>query len=157
MRPAICFFFLFVTFFSGTEVVAAPEGKPYGKAITITTKPVSMAEALSLLAKGTPKDEILVQAKVDKVCQSKGCWFAVKEQGQEIRVTFKGYSFFVPKDSAGTQAVMQGKIFEKEISAAEARHYAKDEGKSPAEVAKITSGTKQPWFEASGLILTKSN
>jgi hypothetical protein len=72
-----------------------------------------------------------------------------------VRVTFKDYSFFVPKDSAKAEALVQGKIFEKKISAAEARHYAKDEGKPAAEVKKIKEGSVSPWFEASGIKLDR--
>jgi len=135
---------------------ALPEspGKAYGQGVTLTAEPISLKEALQRQTELAGKD-ILVKAEVGQVCQSKGCWFMLKEGDAQVRVTFKDYSFFVPKDSAKQMALVQGRIFEKEISAAEARHYAKDAGQPKEEVKKITEGTKSPWFEATGLTLKK--
>jgi cytochrome c-type biogenesis protein CcmE len=126
----------------------------YGKGVTIKEAPVSLTEAIKNLKSNDGK-EIVVKAKVEKVCQSKGCWLVLKDGESQVRVTFANYSFFVPKNSAESEAVVQGKLFEKEISAAEARHYAKDEHKPAKEVAKIQASQKAPWFEATGLTLSK--
>lgn len=126
------------------------ESKSFGKGVTLAETPISLSEALKRKTELAGKD-ILVKAEVAQVCQSKGCWLTLKDGSQEVRVTFKDYSFFVPKDSAKREAVVQGKIFDKEISAAEARHYAKDAGQPESEVKKITEGAKSPWFEATGL------
>jgi hypothetical protein len=136
------------------RALASAEGKSYGKGITLQQEPISLKEALA--KKEELKDkEILVKAKVDTVCQAKGCWLTLKEGKTEVRVTFADYSFFVPKDSAAKTAVMQGKLFDKEITAAEARHYAQDAKMPKEEIAKITQPVKTPWFEATGLTLSK--
>jgi len=129
-------------------------GKSYGKGVTLAAEPISLKEAIKRQAEFDGKD-ILVKAEVGQVCQSKGCWIVLKDGDAQVRVTFKDYSFFVPKDSAKQMAVVQGRIFEKEISPAEARHYAKDAGQPKEEVKKITEGSKAPWFEATGLTLKK--
>lgn len=138
----------------GTRAVASAEGKSYGKGITLKEEPISLKDALA--KKDELKDkEILVKAKVATVCQAKGCWLTLKEGATEVRVTFANYSFFVPKNSAAKEAVMQGKLFDKEITAAEARHYAQDAKMPKEEIAKITQPVKTPWFEATGLTLSK--
>lgn len=136
-------------------VASAPTAeKSYGKGITLKEEPISLKDALA--KKDELKDkEILVKAKVATVCQAKGCWLTLKEGATEVRVTFANYSFFVPKNSATKEAVMQGKLFDKEITAAEARHYAQDAKMPKEEIAKITQPVKTPWFEATGLTLSK--
>jgi len=128
------------------------EGKSYGKGVTLNSPPISLTEALEKKNELGGKD-ILVKAEVAQVCQSKGCWMMLKDGDKQVRVTFSNYSFFVPKDSANQDALVQGKIFEKKISAAEARHYAKDAGMPAEEVKKIKEGSTSPWFEATGLSL----
>lgn len=135
-------------------VASAPSAeKSYGKGITLKEEPISLKEALAKKSELQGK-EILLKAKVATVCQSKGCWLTLKEGQTEVRVTFANYSFFVPKNSAAKEAVMQGKIFDKEITAAEARHYAQDAKMPKAEIAKITQPVKTPWFEATGLVFS---
>jgi hypothetical protein len=96
------------------------------------------------------------KARVDSVCQSKGCWMVLDlENGQEVMVKFKDYSFFVPKDIAGDIVIVHGKAFVSETSVEEQRHYAEDAGKSPAEVQKITTPERTLSFEADGVKIFK--
>jgi len=95
--------------------------------------------------------EVLINSKIDTVCQEKGCWMVLKDERQQIRVTFKNYGFFVPKDLANSRCNVQGKLVEKTLSVGEARHYLKDEGKSKAEIAKVTEPQKVLHFVATGV------
>jgi len=53
-------------------------------------------------------------------------------QGNEsVRVTFKDYGFFVPKDGAGHRAVVEGTLEEEEMSEAMVKHLAEDAGEDP--------------------------
>ena len=47
--------------------------------------------------------ELVFEATIDEVCQMKGCWMTL-ESDQKVRVTFKDYGFFVPKDAGGTES-----------------------------------------------------
>jgi len=140
------------------EAKTNPDGsKTYGKGVTLKDEPLSLAQALKQKEALAGK-EIVVRAQVDQVCQAMGCWLTLKDPKDKtanVRVSFDNYSFFVPKDSAKRTANVQGKLFDKELSAAEARHYAKDAGKSAAEQAKIKAPVKQAWFEATGLTLSQ--
>ena len=47
------------------------------------------------------------EAKVRRACEKKGCWMELAGAegiGPGMRVTFKDYGFFVPKDSRGRWA-----------------------------------------------------
>ncbi|HRV52274.1 MAG: hypothetical protein FNNCIFGK_01323 [Bacteroidia bacterium] len=124
----------------------------FGKKITAdNARPAS--EVPALLAK---KDTVTVKltGKINSVCQKKGCWMMMETaDGNTMRVRFKDYDFFVPKDCAGKTAVIQGIAFNDVTSVAELRHYAEDAKKSKEEIEKITEPEKSPAFEAEGVII----
>jgi hypothetical protein len=93
-------------------------------------------------------------ATVTDVCQAKGCWMKLQlEDGTQAMVRFKDYAFFMPKDIAGKEVVVDGKAFVDMMSVEDQRHYAKDEGKSEEEIAAITEPKKTFSFEASGVLI----
>ncbi len=101
-------------------------------------------------------DKIKIEGEVESVCKMKGCWVKLKlDNGETMRVTFKDYGFFVPKDIEGKKMVLQGESKVKETSVDELKHYAKDAGKSDAEIAKITSPKKELTFVATGVLVQK--
>ena len=67
---------------------------------------------------------VTVEGKVDKVCQMKGCWLGLMPPGEGggVRVTFENYGFFVPKDSMGWMARLEGKFVREELSKREVDH-----------------------------------
>jgi hypothetical protein len=70
----------------------------------------------------TPLDQIMrepskfatktvrTEGVVSAVCKSMGCWMELAEPGGQAHIKMAGHSFFVPKDSKGHRAVVQGKI-----------------------------------------------
>lgn len=92
-------------------------------------------------------------AKVNEVCQSKGCWMRLNIGDQEAMVKFKNYGFFMPKNIADKEVIVHGKAFVAEISIEEQRHYAEDAGKSEEEIAVIIEVEKTLSFEADGVLL----
>jgi hypothetical protein len=93
-------------------------------------------------------------AKVDAVCQAKGCWMTLNlEDGNQVMVKFKDYGLFVPKDIAGKEVIVNGLAFVEEVSVDEQRHYAEDAGKSAEEIAAITTPKKTFSFEADGVLI----
>ena len=96
------------------------------------------------------------KATVTDVCQAKGCWMKVQLQdGQVSMVRFKDYGFFMPKDIAGKEVIVNGFAFVEAMSVEDQKHYAKDGGRSEAEIAKITQPKKTYGFEADGVLLVK--
>lgn len=92
-------------------------------------------------------------SKVNSVCQKKGCWMKVNVGDQETMVRFKDYGFFMPKDIAGQEAIIQGVAFIEELSVEDQKHYAEDDGKSPEEIAAITTPKKSLAIISSGVLL----
>lgn len=70
---------------------------------------------------------IKVQGHVRRACSAKGCWMELAQdqspQAPACRVTFKDYGFFVPTDSAGAHATIEGQVAVKRVRAAQVRHY----------------------------------
>jgi hypothetical protein len=115
-------------------------------AITTVQLVKQMADKESMPAK--------VEGEIISVCQAKGCWAKVKlPDGQTMRVTFKDYAFFVPKDASGKTMVMEGTAFVKTVPVEEQRHYAQDAGASKEEQAKITQPERTLAFEAKGVLI----
>jgi hypothetical protein len=93
-------------------------------------------------------------AKVDEVCQAKGCWMRLDlGNDEQVMVKFKDYGFFMPKNIAGKEVIVNGKAFVSEVSVEEQRHYAEDAGKSEDEIAAITEVKRTYTFEADGVLL----
>ena len=116
-----------------------------------SAKPVTELKAML----GDKKElKVKLTGDVEAVCQKKGCWMNLKNaNGEKLRVTFKDYKFFVPKDCAGKTAVVEGVASVEETSVAELQEFAKDAGKSKEEIAAIKAPKKELVFEASGVIL----
>ena len=101
---------------------------------------------------GKETSQLKLDGTILEVCQMKGCWMTVETgKGQEIRVTFKDYGFFVPKDIAGKKAVFEGEAKMETVDVATLKHYAEDAGKSKEEIAAITKPETQLTFVASGV------
>lgn len=122
-------------------------------------KPNGAISTTELSKKATEKPSVdaKVTGVVESVCQAKGCWMKVKlDDGKTMRVTFKDYGFFVPKDIAGKTIIFAGNAQTTTTSVDELRHYAEDAGKSKDEVAKITEPKTELTFEANGVLIPKN-
>ncbi|QHV97660.1 DUF4920 domain-containing protein [Spirosoma endbachense] len=122
----------------------------------ITEKGAIPATELTTKMNGKDKMPAKVEGTVESVCKVKGCWMKVKTgDGQFMRVTFKDYGFFVPKDIVGKTVVVAGTAESTTTPVDELRHYAEDAGKSKEEIAKITEPEKALTFVADGVIVKK--
>ena len=53
--------------------------------------------------------QVKVEGVINSICQKKGCWMYVDlNEETEMLVKFKDYSFFVPMDSIGSTAIIEG-------------------------------------------------
>jgi hypothetical protein len=103
-------------------------------------------------------DTIVVQfvSTIKAVCKKKGCWMKMELAGDDDSfVKFKDYGFFVPLNADNSTAIVNGKAFVDIVSVEELRHYAKDGGKSAAEIAKITKPEITYSFTADGVYIKK--
>lgn len=92
---------------------------------------------------------------VSAVCQGSGCWMTIKSGDQSVRVTFKDYGFFVPIDSAGATAVMEGVFSVKTLPEATAKHYASETAGGKPDAVK--GEQKELSLVASGVELARSS
>ena len=114
------------------------------KAVKATNLEKTMADKQAMKMK--------LKGEIAEVCQEKGCWMTVATgDGQTIRVTFKDYGFFVPKDAAGKKTVIEGEAKMETVDVATLKHYAEDAGKSKEEIAAITKPETKLTFVASGV------
>jgi hypothetical protein len=71
---------------------------------------------------------VLVEGTVRAACSKKGCWMELADGPDKAapgcRVTFKDYAFFVPTDSAGSEARIEGVANVRVLSKEEADHLA---------------------------------
>lgn len=111
-------------------------------------------------AKELDNQEVVLKGKVERVCQKKGCWFTLRGETEDepvrVRITSKGYLFFVPKDTAGHHAVVKGTFSVKALSRDEAEHFAKDEGRDlSSEEVRASLPTNELQLAATGVVLTQ--
>ncbi|MDQ4141102.1 MAG: DUF4920 domain-containing protein, partial [Bacteroidota bacterium] len=84
----------------------------------------------------------------------KGCWMDVKlNNDTRMKVRFRDYGFFVPKNLNGKEVVFEGTAYQEVISVADQQHYLKDAGKSDAEIQAIVKPKKEITFVADGVQL----
>jgi hypothetical protein len=136
----------------GADGKATADGKIYGAEVTEAgAQPIS---ALPTVLGQQDSAKVKLVGQITDVCQAKGCWMKLQTaDGKEMRVRFKDYAFFVPKDAKGKTVVVDGWAHREEISVADQQHYAKDAGKSDKEVAAITKPEQQLTFMADGVLI----
>lgn len=138
----------------GSSSVMAQKFNSFGK--KISAKEAQPVAQLVSKVQGTEAIPAKVTGEVESVCQMSGCWMKVKlADGQTMRVTFKDYGFFVPKDIVGQQVVFEGVAKNKIVSVADQKHYAEDGGATKEEIAKITQDKKELTFVADGVLVPK--
>lgn len=123
---------------------------------TITTD--GAIDATQLIARLEGKDSVFVKVtgSIEEVCQKKGCWMNINlGNNQSMKVRFKDYAFFVPKDAAGQTVFIEGYAYNDTVSVAELKHYAEDAGKSKEEIEKINKPEISVSFEANGVVIQK--
>ena len=85
---------------------------------------------------------VIVEAKVRRNCTRRGCWMELSDgMGNDApgcRVTFKDYGFFVPLDSAGSSARVQGTVQVRLVPEQEVAHLESEGAKF---ASKQTDGT----------------
>lgn len=113
--------------------LGAPAGS-FGAGVTLTeAAPLARVVAEPKAFEGRA---VRVDARIDDVCRKKGCWMVITDGEREVRVRFKDYGFFVPRDASGRRVIVQGEVKAEEISEEVARHYA-EEGGQPERAAEI--------------------
>lgn len=130
----------------------ADGGKIYGSNIT-PEGAIAVSELPAKLG-NQEKMDVKIKSDIVEVCQNKGCWVTVKlPSGEDMRVKFGEDAFFVPKNSSGKTAIMEGTVMKEVISVDEQRHYLEDAGKPKEEIMAITTPDTTLSFDAKGIII----
>ncbi len=135
------------TAFAGEKIVKR------GAAIPADAELVPLAQVLEKPDQYA-KSAVVTEGVIETACEKKGCWMQLAPEAGKpgVRVTFKDYGFFVPLDSKGMTAKVEGVVAIKTLSKEDADHLA-------AEGAKLTrneDGTaREISFVANGVELRK--
>jgi hypothetical protein len=96
-------------------------------------------------------EPVLVSGRLTDLCTKKGCWTVITDDGVTMRVRFQDYGFFLPKNALGNDALVEGVVVSRKVSAREARHIASESqgGATPP----IEGPTRELGFVATGVRL----
>jgi hypothetical protein len=96
----------------------------YGEPLSSGSR-VSLASVLERPDRYTGRT-LLVEGHVRRACTRMGCWMELAETSKDdapaCRVIMKGHAFFVPTDSAGSSARVEGTLDVRRIDAAQVAH-----------------------------------
>ncbi|WCM42999.1 DUF4920 domain-containing protein [Flavobacterium sp. CBA20B-1] len=131
----------------------------YGDSISAEVA-ISKEEMLAKYEDMKPTDTLAVKldSEIIATCKKKGCWMTLKlGKDKEAFVKFKDYAFFVPKEGAENhRTIISGKAFIETTPVDELKHYAKDAGKTDAEIAAITEPKVEYRFMADGVLIAEN-
>jgi hypothetical protein len=122
---------------------------------TIDTEGALTPAAFYTQMEGQDTLEVTLTGTINETCAKKGCWMTLDmENGQELRVRFKDYGFFVPTEGVqGKKATVHGIAFTDTLSVDYLKHLAEDAEKSEEEIAAITEPEISMNFEATGVVI----
>lgn len=102
---------------------AAPGAADYGIPLPANSTPIALAAVLQGPA---PDQDLLISGKVGRVCQKQGCWMMLIDGESAVRV-MTGHRFFLPADASG-EALVYGRLIEREVDRKTAKHFARESG-----------------------------
>lgn len=83
--------------------------------------------------------------RITEVCQAKGCWMMLEDDGRAARVMFGDHAFALPKDARGT-AVVHGVIERKSLTPEQVEHLRGDSARGvavePVEYRIVADGVR---------------
>ncbi len=141
---------------------AEPAQAAPNKDVSTYGAPIGAGEKVALSAVlAEPKKfldkPVIIEAEVRRACAKKGCWMEVAESNEKsapsCRVTFKDYGFFVPKDSAGSRARMQGTVAIETVAASYVEHLEAEGARFPNKKPDGTADEVR--FVATGVELSR--
>ncbi len=146
------FFIAILILAASLESQVSVADQVYGKAPTGHGKKIDLADLEATYQ--THQGELLeLDAKVEQVCQKKGCWMQLKDKHGHVRVRFEGYSFFVPLSLKGQRVKVEGLLKQVTQSVAEQKHFLEDAGADKKALAAISKPLQSFEFEATSVLV----
>jgi hypothetical protein len=132
-----------------TATASIPSGRDFGAVLTLAD--LSPLEDVVAHPEKYADRDVLVRGRISDVCQKRGCWVVLSEGDSHVRISFKDYGFFVPKDCSGSQAYVEGRVRVETLSEEQARHYESES--RDGDPSKVHGEQRVVSFTASGLRL----
>lgn len=98
---------------------------------------------------------IRLSGTITDVCQKKGCWMVIEDNGLHMRVLMKDHAFAVAKDASGKSCDIEGIIIGKEENPEETEHYASESRPGTVIPEKARKETTVYQFHATGVQLAQ--
>ncbi|MBV9217169.1 MAG: DUF4920 domain-containing protein [Acidobacteria bacterium] len=119
------------------------------------SKKVSISKALKEPSKFADKI-VRIEGVVVRSCKMEGCWAEVadKKDSPSVRVKMKGHNFFIPLQSAGAFARVEGKFLVKTLSKVEVDHMIGEDG-AKFDKRNVDGSVTEVSFEATGIELKR--
>jgi len=127
-------------------------GTPIGEA-----KKVSLAKVLKDPSKYAGQ-KVLVEGTIVRSCKMEGCWAEVapdKDSKQSVRVKMRDHGFFIPLQSAGSFARVEGTVAVKTLSKVEVDHLINDDG-AKFDNRNADGSVTEVSFDATGIELKRA-
>jgi hypothetical protein len=99
------------------------ESQTFGRAPNAEL-PVTPLSAILADPEGYRDRVVRTEGTIAQVCQRMGCWMELRqgEDGPAVRVPMAGHSFFLPRDVAGRQAMLEGRVALADLSPSHRAH-----------------------------------
>lgn len=104
----------------------------YGDPLTGTPPRVALADLVKNPNAYADK-VVTTEGKVTAVCQGKGCWLELGEDGGSAHVKLGGHKFFVPRESSGRRATVEAKV----LPSVDKGHCEQEAEEQTGRVAKV--------------------
>ncbi|KAA0211382.1 MAG: DUF4920 domain-containing protein [Ignavibacteriaceae bacterium] len=160
MKKLKTFFLLIIVLLLSSNISFSNDDEPVGEKVeggilygTELKNDLTMVSYDNLIPSAIQYDgqEIIVEGKVNEVCQNSGCWFTFGEGKENVRVMTK-HEFFIPKDASGKNVKVAGIFKITEISKETAEHY-NSESQNPVDPSEITGPQTAFILEATGIVI----
>lgn len=127
-----------------------------GAAFSSSAEKVSLAKAMKNPGKYAGKN-VLVEGVIVRSCKMEGCWMelAPNKESKSVRISMKNHSFFIPLQSAGFTAKVEGVMSVKTLSKEQIDHMINEDG-AKFDNRNADGSVTEVTFEATGIELRKS-
>jgi len=125
-------------------------------------KPLAMKDPITIATLLAHADDyvgktVQVKGKITEVCQMMGCWMELtNDEGQKVRIKVNDGDIVFPKDSAGKDAVAEGKFAKIELTREQAVAQAKEEAEEKGlkfDAASVKSGITIYQIHGTGAVI----
>ncbi|MCK9538487.1 DUF4920 domain-containing protein [Dokdonella sp.] len=135
--------FAFLLLSTAAMLAHAAQPASYGQAFA-DGPAVSVATAVAAFDSHAGEPQRF-SGRITEVCQARGCWMMLEDDGVAARVMFGDHAFFLPKDAKGA-AVVHGVLSRKELTPEQVEHFNRDGGKGalvePVEYRIVADGVR---------------